>query len=247
MVGTPAKMVTLSRLHDPQRRVGREAGQQGDGRAAGEGRVHDHRLAEGVEQRQHRQRHVLPIESHHVARGHGVHHHVGVGQLRALGATGGAGGVENNSRVVGHGLHRVEDGRLAGHDAAQRRHPLALDRRRGSRIDGGNDQILAGWRLLEALEGHLRHGQVGRALEGDHGDGVAVVEVIGHLAALEEHVERHHGGPDLEDGVVGDGKVGQVGARQGDLVAALDAQLAQAVGQLVGRAVELGIGRAWCR
>ena len=67
--------------------------------------------------------------------------------------------------------------------------------------------------------------------------------MVGHLAALEQHVERHHGRAGLEDAVVDDREVRQVGAAERDLVARLDAARDQQVGDLVGGAVDLRVGQ----
>ena len=86
-------------------------------------------------------------------------------------------------------------------------------------------------------------GSSGGALEAEVGLRVGVVEVVGHLAALEQHVERHDGRAGLEDAVVDDREVRQVRAAQRHLVARLDAARDQQVGDLVGGAVDLGVGQ----
>ena len=80
------------------------------------------------------------------------------------------------------------------------------------------------------------------ALEAEVGLRVGVAQVVGDLAALEQHVQRHHGGAGLEDAEVDDREVRQVRAAERDLVAAADAAGGQQVGHLVGRAVDLGVG-----
>ena len=85
--------------------------------------------------------------------------------------------------------------------------------------------------------------QLGRALEAEVGLRVGVGEVVGHLAALEQHVERDDGRAGLEDAVVDDREVRQVRAAQRHLVAGLDAARDQQVGDLVGGAVDLGVGQ----
>ena len=67
--------------------------------------------------------------------------------------------------------------------------------------------------------------------------------MVGDLAALEQHVERHDGRAGLEDPVVDDREVRQVRAAQRHLVARLDAALDEQVGDLVGGAVDLGVGQ----
>ena len=65
--------------------------------------------------------------------------------------------------------------------------------------------------------------------------------MVGHLAALEQHVERDHGGAGLEDPPVDEGEVRQVGAAQRHLVAGLDALAHQEAGDHVGDHVDLGV------
>ena len=72
----------------------------------------------------------------------------------------------------------------------------------------------------------------------------AVGQVVGDLATLEQHVERHHDGAGLEDPVVDDREVGQVGAAQRHLLAGLDAALHEQVRDLVGGGVDLCVGQA---
>ena len=119
----------------------------------------------------------------------------------------------------------------------------ALDRRRGGRVDGDHEEVLAAVGLLEARVPLGADRQLGGALEAEVGLRVRVGEVVGDLAALEQHVERHDGRAGLEDPVVDDREVGQVGAAQRDLVAGLDAARDEQVGDLVGGAVDLGVGQ----
>ena len=196
-----------------------------------------------MEQRQHGQRHVIFTEPDHVTRCDSVHHHVGLGQLGAFRATRGAGGIEDHRGLVRHGLDGIEDRRLAGHGPSERSDAFALHRRCGCRIDRSHDHVFAARHVLEAVIDHLRNRQVWCALKGNDGYGVAVLEVIGDLAALEEHVEGHDRRAGFKNGVIGNGEIRQVWAGEGDLVAPLHAQFAQAIGQLVGCAVELGIGQ----
>ena len=156
IVGTPAKKVTLLLGHRLQRGVGLEARQHHDGAAVGEAAVHDHGLAEGVEQRQHAQVGVgsVGVGAEEVLAGERVGAHVAVAQLGALGLAGGAGRVEDDGGVVVVDLDRVERRRLPGHALAERLG--ALDRRRGGRVDGDHEEVLAAVGLLEAGVALLR-------------------------------------------------------------------------------------------
>ncbi len=138
-------------------------------------------------------------------------------------------------------LDGLEGRRLAGQRLAQRLG--ALDRGLGGRVGGDHEEVLAALGLLEAGVALGADGELRRALEAEVGLRVRVVEVVGHLAALEQHVERHHRRAGLEDAVVDDREVGQVGTAQGDLVAGLDAARDQQVGDLVGGAVDLRVGQ----
>ncbi len=177
----------------------------------------------------------------HRVRQASVEDHVGVAQLGSLGAAGRAASVEDDGRVVGVRRHGVEGRRLAVHQLAQRLR--ALDGRRAGRVGGDHKEVLAGVNLLEALIAELAHRQVGRTLEAEVGFGVGVLQVIGDLSPLQQHVERHDDRPGLQDAVVHDGEVGQVGATEGHLVARLDAQPDQPVGDLVGGGVDGRVGQ----
>ena len=88
----------------------------------------------------------------------------------------------------------------------------------------------------------FRHRQFRRALEAEDRFGIAVAQVIGNLARLQHHVQRHDGRAGLEDAEIDRGKVRQVGAQKRDVVAAPDAGRRKRVGNLVGPRVELRVG-----
>ena len=136
----------------------------------------------------------------------------------------------------------VEGGRLLAHPRPERLG--ALDRRVRRRVGGDQEEVLAAVGLGEAVVPGLADRQLVGALEAEVGLRVGVVEVVGHLAPLEQHVERHHRRAGLEDAVVDDREVRQVGAAERHLVAGLDAALDQEVGHLVGGAVHLGVGQS---
>jgi hypothetical protein len=104
--------------------------------------------------------------------------------------------------------------------------------------------VLAVRRVIEARLRHLRHRQFRRALEDEQRPGVAVVEVVGDLARLQEHVEGDDRRADFEGAEVDDREVGQVRARERDLVAAPDAERGEAVRHAVRERVELAVGQA---
>ena len=65
--------------------------------------------------------------------------------------------------------------------------------------------------------------------------------MIGDFSTLEEHIERNHNGSRLENAVVDDGEVWQVGAAERDLVPRTDTQTDQAVCDLIGGRVDSGV------
>ncbi len=185
--------------------------------------------------------HVVRHPAVHCVRQAGVEDHVAVAQFRALGVAGRAAGVENDGRVVGLCGHGVEGGWLAAHQLPQR--PCAFDGRRAGRVDSDHKEVFAPLDLLEALIAELAHGQVGCALEAEEGFGVGVLQVVGDLAPLQQDVQRHDDRPGLQDAVVDQGEVGQVGASEGHLVARPDAQADQPVSDLVGGGVDGCVGQ----
>ena len=151
IVGTPAKKVTLL-LEQGDRLLRVEPGKQHQGRAHREAGVHLDRRAERVEERQGHEVHVgcrRPVAEHLVA-GHRVEHEVGVGELGALGAAGGATGVEDHGGVRRLGDDRLERRRLAGDGLLERLDTVDGRRRAGSGTD--DDEVLAVLGVREAGE-----------------------------------------------------------------------------------------------
>ena len=87
-----------------------------------------------------------------------------------------------------------------------------------------------------------RERQLGRALERQQRLGVAVLQVIGDLARLQEHVERDDDRAGLEDAEVREREPRHVRTRQRDVIAGRDAQAQQAAGNLRRPGVELAVG-----
>ena len=96
--------------------------------------------------------------------------------------------------------------------------------------------------LRRGLAAHRADRQLRRALERQERPGVAVLQVIGDLARLEQHVERHDRGAGLQDAEVGDRKPRHVRARQRDVIAGADADRVEPGGDLRRLRVELGVG-----
>ena len=117
----------------------------------------------------------------------------------------------------------------------------------GGRVGGDQEEVLAGVGGLEPGVPALPDRQLGGALEAEVGDRLGVGQVVGDLAALEQHVERDHDRAGLEDAVVDDREVRQVRAAQRDLVARLDPALDEQVGDLVRGAVRPARRSAGCR
>ena len=198
-----------------------------------------HGLAEGVEQRQHAQvacRGCPASAPKSAVAGERVVAHVAVPQLGALGLAGGAGGVEDDRGVVLVGRDGLERRRLLRRAPAPSVSAPSIGDARG-RVGGDHEEVLAARRPARSpAYPSCADRQLGGALEAEVGLRVGVVEVVGDLAALEQHVERDDGRAGLEDAVVDDREVRQVRAAQRDLVAGLDAARDQQVGHLVGRA-----------
>jgi len=137
-------------------------------------------------------------------------------------------------------MHGVEERRFVRRQIVQR--VRALNRRGVARNGRQEPEILAGVRFLETFPRFLRERQLRRALETEHRDGVGVSQVVGDLAALEEHVQRHHGRARLQDAEVHHRKIRQVRTTQRDLVARLDARAPETVRDLVRQRIHLRIG-----
>jgi hypothetical protein len=115
--------------------------------------------------------------------------------------------------------------------------PSIGDGAAGSAVD--QEELLATLGLAEPGEALGAHRQLRRPLEAEVGLRLGVAEVVGDLPPLEQHVQRDDHRARLEDPVVDHREVGQVRARERDLVAGPDAALHQQVGHLVGRRVHL--------
>ena len=145
-------------------------------------------------------------------------------ELGALGLPGGAAACRGSPRCRSSSVTTVSNvGGWSGHRLAERlRRPRSATPAR--RVGGDQEEVLAARRRAPKPGVPLvAHRQLGGALEAEVRLRVGVVEVVGDLAGLEQHVERHDDGAGLEDAVVDDREVRQVRAGQRDLVAGLDA------------------------
>ena len=192
--------------------------------------VHDARLAEGVEEGQHRQADIVVPEAEQATRGGAVHIEVEVGELGALGLAGGARGVEDHGGVVGAGRNHVEAG-IATHQLGEGTRALG-DQVRARLVDDEDGDAVR--RTLERLAGEV--------LPADQELRFRVAEVEVHLGRLEENVHRHHDSARLEDAEVGDDELGNVGKHDADPVAGVHTPLLERGGDLVGEGVDLAIG-----
>ena len=115
-----------------------------------------------------------------------------------------------------------------------------------SGIDGCGSTISCLARRHDGNRGlrRFRHRQLRRSLKAEHRLRIAVAQVIGNLARLQQHVQRHDRRARLEDAEIDRRKIRQVRAQQRDMIAAPDAGGRQRVGNLVGPCVELRIGEA---
>ncbi len=202
---------------------GVEARDQGQAGAAAHAGVEPTGQPEAVEQREAAHHDVLGAELHErLGAGGGIAGHVAVGQLGTLGLTGGAGGVEQHHRLV---VLPVDDLVIGLEPAEQVGEPLRVD---ADALDADLGRGLGG------LLGHLVPG------EDDRGTGV--LEVVLHLAGLEQRVHRHHDGAEAEDAVVGHGEIGDVGQHQADAVAGLDAAIGKQTGHARAGGIEPRVG-----
>ena len=164
-------------------------------------------------------------------------------QLGALGLAGGAGGVEDDGGVV------VARPRPCRRSAAGRAMPCP-----SVSVPSIGDAAAGSTVIMKKCSQpsvcskpacpSCADRQLGGALEAEVGLRLGVGQVVGDLAPLEQHVERHDGRAGLEDPVVDDREVRQVRAAQRHLVAGLDPARDQQVGDLVGGAVDLRVGQA---
>ncbi len=194
-----------------------------------------------MEQRQRAQVRVgtLGVGGEQVDAGECVVVHVAVTQLRTLGAAGRAGGVEDHRGVVLVALDRRERHRLFGDDRGVRLRRAVPGPRRVAALD--QEELAAALGGLESLPRGLSDRQLRRALEREVRLRVGIGEVVGDLAGLQQHVQRHDRRPGLEDAEVDAGEVGHVGAGQCDLVPRLNAARDEQVRDPVGRGVESSV------
>jgi hypothetical protein len=121
--------------------------------------------------------------------------------------------------------------------------PLAqrqrLDHRRRQLIEGGaaHDVHLGQTGVGGAL-GRLG----GRAGPGDQRPGAGVRELVAHFGRAQHHVQRHHDRAGLEDAVVDDRKLRDVGQLKGDGGARSDTAGDQCCRHGVGAGVQFGVG-----
>ncbi|MBE1602807.1 hypothetical protein H4687_008936 [Streptomyces stelliscabiei] len=95
--------------------------------------------------------------------------------------------------------------------------------------------------FLNGVGAGLPDRQFRRALERELRVRVGIGVVIGDLAGLQQHVQRHDHRAGLEDADADAGEVGQVGAGQCDLVARLDPARDEQIRDTVGGGAEGGV------
>ena len=207
--------------------------------------VHQAGLRRRVEQRQRDERNVLfhaaanPRQVH-VAAGDGVEQHVRVGELGALRVPGGARGVEDDRGVVHAPPARLERrGIRREHGLRESLH--AFHRARRVWRQRHHQELLAPGFVAGGLR-HRRERQVGGAFEGEQGLRVAVLQVVGDLARLQQHVERHDHRPGLENAEIGDREPRQVGTTERHVIARRDPHRRQRRGDTLRLLVQLAVG-----
>ena len=191
----------------------RQRGPQADGH------VESARLSEGVEQGQRAEDHILGSRAEQFRGDLGVASQVRVGELGPLGLAGRARGVEDHRGVIAVALGDLVD-RIGGEQLLRRGHDHALGAR-GRR---------AGLGLAR------------EAVPGEHQARPRVAQVERHLALLQKHVHRDHGGAGPQRAVVDDRELGDVGEHHTDRVAGADPLLEKQAGDPGRRGVELCVG-----
>ena len=245
IVGTPAKKVMLLVLHQLQRP--RPASNRGSittraavARAGRSGSRSGRRSGTAAARRGTCR--VLRVGAEERLAEQGVVAHVAVPQLGALGLAGGAGGVEDDRGVVLVGLRRS---RTSASMPAER-----LRRASGTPSNGDSpsraavirkkcSQPSASWKPAYPS---CADRQLGGALEAEVGLRVGVVEVVGHLAALEQHVERDHGRAGLEDPPVDERRSTAGWGSSARPCRRAGCPCSTEVGDHVGDRVDLGVG-----
>ena len=201
---------------------------QEDHRGVGEERdVGRDEEAVGVEDRQRVDQHVVRGEAPGVDQGPGVRDEVSVGQHRALGAAGGARGVEQRGQVVGRTLHRRESLRGRVGRLGQAALALGVERdERRARLPRRRLQSLAPARVADEQR---RLGVADEVF--DLGRGVAGVE-------RQEDAARADGGEIEDDGL------DRFLDLRGHPVPGLHAETGQRVGHPAGPRDEIAVGDA---
>ena len=220
-----------------------ESGQEHETESAVQPRVHLTRLRGRVKERERHQRDVLLEPSltsgaEHVVRGHSIEQHVLVRQLSSLRVSRCARGVKDHRGIAWPSTPGLESRRLPVRQLTERQSRGNRGRRRG--IDGHDHEV---WtpRLVACGSRHARDGKLSGSLEGNHGSGMTVFQVVGNLARLEEHVERDHDRPGLQYPEIRDGESRYVRAGQRDMIARGDADRNETSGNPRGGRVELGV------
>ena len=201
---------------------------QEDHRRAGEERdVGRDEEAVGVEDRQSMDQHVIGGVGPSFAQRERVRDEVAVGQHRALGASGGARGVEQRGEIVGRALHRREVFRCRL--CRVRQGPLAL------RVERDERRARLGGRLQQRLA-------PGRVADEDGGLGVAdeVLDLCRGVAG----VERQEGAARPHRAEIEDDRFDRLLDLGGDAVAGLHAEADEGVRHSAGAGDEVGIGDA---
>ncbi len=233
-------------------RVGDE--EQGGGDEGSQVHAGGHGVA--VIQRQRGHAHVLgflPVDPDLAL--HSIDQDVLVGQLRALGDTGGAAGVHQHGRVPHTNLHRDRLGWRVGEDILE---PIGIgiagdvcfvphlflhqqseehpEKRWEVGLDLGDDGVLQ-LGLRPDLLDHRVHGA-----EGDNDLGAGVTELVPHLAGCIDGVARHDNASNPQNGIVGDRELRAIGQVDGYPVALFDPQFLQRPSETIYRLVVLAEG-----
>ena len=136
---------------------------------------------------------VFGLHLNNVTRGHRIQGHVGVGKFRPFREPRGAGSIKDDGRVLESGNDGIEYRRLFADELTKCHRPL--DRRCRRRIGRDDPEVLAALDFLEAGPALLGHGQLRGALETEVRFGLAVFQMVGDFATLQQNIQGHHGRP----------------------------------------------------
>ena len=167
----------------------------------------------------------------HEVREASVEQQVHVAQFRSLGLARRPTGIKDHCRIIRLRLSHLKCRGLVMHQHFQRLHSC----------NGGSctwprrhqEKMLATVHFLESCEPHLAYREFGGTFKAKIRFRIRVSQMVRDFARLEQDIERHHYSSCLEDAVIHNREVRDIGAAQGDRVPFFNAGLHQAMSHLV--------------